>query len=248
MSDSLFISRTRSLITPLDCSAGNPLNRLSYLRSSPAFLASALRSPKAEFLVLDNLQPLCEKEQEASRRFVRLGWNQVEQYIGDAEKVFVGVDGKNEDVVADLAAIGHEGNKTVGELSHDEKRAYFLNKVRLPSTSLLPLSFKQSDLSISHSLRSFSSESTNDRHLSRQSLSLSASPPTHRPSNLILLTEFLSGPSTFQNCRISKRNYSQKRREESSSNCELDLKSFRTMKLVSVPKQEVSSIGTLETK
>ncbi|GAA5991743.1 hypothetical protein JCM5350_000592 [Sporobolomyces pararoseus] len=111
--------------------AGNPLNRLSYLRSSPAFLASALRSPKAEFLVLDNLQPLCEKEQEASRRFVRLGWNQVEQYIGDAEKVFVGVDGKNEDVVADLAAIGHEGNKTVGELSHDEKRAYFLNKPAL---------------------------------------------------------------------------------------------------------------------
>ncbi|GAA5835274.1 hypothetical protein JCM3766R1_004739 [Sporobolomyces carnicolor] len=107
--------------------AGNPLNRLSYLRSSPAFLASALRSPKAQFLVLDNLQPLCEKETQDTRRFVRLEWAQVEQYIGDPDKVFAGVDGKNEDEVSKLAVLGHAG-KTVGDLSRDEKRNYFLNK------------------------------------------------------------------------------------------------------------------------
>ncbi|GAA5830711.1 hypothetical protein JCM5353_004094 [Sporobolomyces roseus] len=113
--------------------AGNPLNRLSYLRSSPAFLTSALRSPKAQFLVLDSLQPLCEKEdkESASRHFVRLQWNQVEMYIGDAEKVFAAVDGKNEEAVNKMAVIGEEGDKAVGDLSSEEKRSYFLNKPAL---------------------------------------------------------------------------------------------------------------------
>lgn len=79
--------------------------------------------------MLDNLQPLCEKETQDTRRFVRLEWAQVEQYIGDPDKVFAGVDGKNEDEVSKLAVLGHAG-KTVGDLSHDEKRNYFLNKVR----------------------------------------------------------------------------------------------------------------------
>ncbi|GAA5899536.1 NAD(+) diphosphatase [Sporobolomyces salmoneus] len=109
--------------------AGNPLNRLSYLRSSPAFLTSALRSPKAQFLVLDTLQPLCEKPTDGStRKFVRLGWERVEQFIGDPEKVFVGVDGKNDQEVSKLVVVGSEGNKIVGDLSPEEKRNYFLNK------------------------------------------------------------------------------------------------------------------------
>jgi NAD+ diphosphatase len=93
-------------------------------------LASALRSPKAQFIVLDSLQPLCDKEEpDHTRKFVRIEWNRVEKYIGDADKVFVGVDGKNEDEVAKLAVIGQEGDKVVGDLSHDEARSYFLNKV-----------------------------------------------------------------------------------------------------------------------
>ncbi|GAA6012636.1 hypothetical protein JCM11491_005463 [Sporobolomyces phaffii] len=111
--------------------AGNPLNRLSYLRSSPAFLASALRSPKAQFIVLDSLQPLCEKEHGATRRFVRLEWNQVQQYIGDADHVFAAVDGKDDAQVAKLAVIGQPGDKTVGDLSHEDARSYFLNKPAL---------------------------------------------------------------------------------------------------------------------
>lgn len=112
--------------------AGNPLNRLSYLRSSPAFLASALRSPKAQFLVLDSLQPLCDKERDATRRFVRLAWDRVQPYIGDADKVFVGVDGKNDQDVAQLAVLGHPSQETtVGDLSHEDKRQYFLNKPAL---------------------------------------------------------------------------------------------------------------------
>lgn len=66
---------------------------------------------------------------------MRLEWNQVEKYIGDAEKVFAAVDGKNEEAVNKMAVIHEEGDKTVGDLSSEEKRSYFLNKVSLSSSS-----------------------------------------------------------------------------------------------------------------
>ncbi|GAA5923106.1 NAD(+) diphosphatase [Sporobolomyces koalae] len=111
--------------------AGNPLNRLSYLRSSQAFLTSALRSDKAQFLVLDRLQPLCEPPSGDERRFARLEWNDVKQFIGDPDKVFAAVDGKNDDLVANLALVGEDSDRTVGDLSAEEKRSYFVNKPAL---------------------------------------------------------------------------------------------------------------------
>ncbi|GAA5957621.1 hypothetical protein JCM21900_000770 [Sporobolomyces salmonicolor] len=143
--------------------AGNPLNRLSYLRSSQAFLTSALQSPKAKFVVLDALQPLSAppNPDDHTRQLHTLSWNEVAPYIGQAEKVFVGVDGKNEDDVVGLAVRGVEGQKlgkeTVGELTADEKRHYFVNQPALvflgvdersapASAKSLPLS-KPTDLS-----------------------------------------------------------------------------------------------------
>ncbi|GAA5828246.1 hypothetical protein JCM11251_002657 [Rhodosporidiobolus azoricus] len=114
--------------------AGNPLNRLSYLRSSPAFLASALRSPKSRFILLDSLAVLVEPEteQDPARHIATVGWTDVEAYIGDAEKVFKGVDGKKDDDFAELAVLGEGGKQfgkeTVGQLTHEEKRQYFINQ------------------------------------------------------------------------------------------------------------------------
>lgn len=114
-------------------SAGNPLNRLSYLRSSPSFLSSALASPKAVFLALDSLQPLCKVDQDGARRLHTLKWDDVKDYIGRAEDVFRGVDGKKDDEVPQLAVLGREaarfGKAKVGELSPEQKRGYFLNQV-----------------------------------------------------------------------------------------------------------------------
>ncbi|GAA5909248.1 hypothetical protein JCM6882_003778 [Rhodosporidiobolus microsporus] len=117
--------------------AGNPLNRLSYLRSSPAFLTSALRSPKSRFVLLDSLAILCDPPTNAdpARHVATVGWKDVEGYIGDAEKVFKGVDGKKDDEVADLAVLGEGGQafdkETVGQLTHEEKRQYFINQPAL---------------------------------------------------------------------------------------------------------------------
>ncbi|GAA6014927.1 hypothetical protein JCM8202_004820 [Rhodotorula sphaerocarpa] len=115
--------------------AGNPLNRLSYLRSSPSFLSSALASPKAVFLALDSLQPLCKVDQDGARRLHTLKWDDVKDYIGRAEDVFRGVDGKKDDEVPQLAVLGREaarfGKAKVGELSPEQKREYFLNQPAL---------------------------------------------------------------------------------------------------------------------
>ena len=204
---------------PSSDSAGNPLNRLSYLRSSPAFLASALRSPKAQFIVLDSLQPLCEKEdkESKSRHFVRLEWNQVEKYIGDADKVFAAVDGKDEEAVKKMAVIGQEGDKTVGDLSSDEKRSYFLNKVSLAPksnhegnadcemfrqflssnfTSLPPPSHAFTSLPCSPLL--YSSESMNEAHPILRNPCLYRNPPIPRLSKVTLPTAHRTGLSTSQ--------------------------------------------------
>ena len=49
--------------------------------------------------------------------------------------MFAAVDGKDEEAVKKMAVIGQEGDKTVGDLSSDEKRSYFLNKVSLAPKS-----------------------------------------------------------------------------------------------------------------
>ncbi|GAA5981289.1 hypothetical protein JCM10908_004054 [Rhodotorula pacifica] len=116
--------------------AGNPLNRLSYLRSIPAFLASALESPKAKFVALDSLQPLCKNDKDGVRKLHLLRWKDVQDLVGpDASQVFKGVDGKKDEDVPEMAILGRPqqmqfGKETVGELSPAEKREYFLNQVR----------------------------------------------------------------------------------------------------------------------
>ena len=126
------------------CSAGNPLNRLSYLRSSASFLSSALDSPKARFLALDNLSPLSRTAKDGVRHLEYLAFADVRDYIGDPKLVFKGIDGKNDADVPQLALVGLEGKKlakaTVGDLTPDEKRHYFLNQVRTHSLSLPPRS------------------------------------------------------------------------------------------------------------
>ncbi|GAA6040372.1 hypothetical protein JCM8097_007582 [Rhodosporidiobolus ruineniae] len=117
--------------------AGNPLNRLSYLRSSAAFLTSALTSPKARFLALDNLQLLSDlpTDNDKNKHVALLTWNDVQPFVGDAKNFFRGVDGKNDDEVANLAVsasfASKFGKQTVGELTVEEKREYFINQPAL---------------------------------------------------------------------------------------------------------------------
>ncbi|GAA5858823.1 hypothetical protein JCM8547_005002 [Rhodosporidiobolus lusitaniae] len=117
--------------------AGNPLNRLSYLRSAPTFLTSALRSPKSRFLLLDNLALLCDPptRTDKARHLAYVSWKDVEPFVGDAEKVFKGVDGKKDEEVAGLAVMGmggqEIGKEMVGELTDEEKREYFANQPAL---------------------------------------------------------------------------------------------------------------------
>ncbi|GAA5971744.1 hypothetical protein JCM8115_004230 [Rhodotorula mucilaginosa] len=117
--------------------AGSPLNRLSYLRSVPSFLASALESPKAKFIALDSLQPLCKDDKDGVRKLHYLKWKDVKDLVGpDPKHVFHGVDGKNEDDVPAMAVLGKPQQMQfrkakVGELSAAEKRDYFLNQPAL---------------------------------------------------------------------------------------------------------------------
>lgn len=68
--------------------SGNPLNRLSYLRSSSAFLTSALSDDKARFILLNHLNPLCHPPSplDGSIKLCSVAWSDVQQYInqGDA--------------------------------------------------------------------------------------------------------------------------------------------------------------------
>ncbi|GAA5883945.1 hypothetical protein JCM3774_001476 [Rhodotorula dairenensis] len=117
--------------------AGSPLNRLSYLRSVPSFLASALESPKAKFIALDSLQPLCKDDKDGVRRLHVLRWKDIKDLVGpDAKQVFTGVDGKKEEDVPEMAVLGKPQQmqfrkSKVGELSAAEKRDYFLNQPAL---------------------------------------------------------------------------------------------------------------------
>lgn len=81
--------------------AGNPLNRLSYLRPSGAFLKSALASPKARFVIYHNLNPLCAPPTASGDiKLHSLVWTDVKEYIGDSATVFKFVDDKDASVEA----------------------------------------------------------------------------------------------------------------------------------------------------
>ncbi|KAM0793796.1 hypothetical protein ACM66B_001212 [Microbotryomycetes sp. NB124-2] len=127
--------------------AGNRLNRLSYLRSSPAFLTSALESPKAKFLLFDNLSPLVNKSpppnndkstSSSVRRLISVEWKDVKLYISaddeTAKGVFDGVDGKDDSKLGVVPRYKQEsfiGGKLVTDLSPSDVRHHFINQPAL---------------------------------------------------------------------------------------------------------------------
>lgn len=118
-------------------SAGNPLNRLSYLRSSAAFLASALESDKSRFVVYDSLNPLVAAPlADGTKKLLLLKWEDLKQYIvgedGSAQELFKGVDGKEEGLLGKVPSfIKPEGGKAIAELDAHERRHVFINLVGL---------------------------------------------------------------------------------------------------------------------
>ncbi|KAK4050366.1 NADH pyrophosphatase [Microbotryomycetes sp. JL201] len=127
--------------------AGNRLNRLSYLRSSAAFLTSALESHKAKFLLYDSLSPLVNKSPNSAdgssssssggtvRRLVSVDWQDVKQYISadgsTAKDVFDGVDGKDDSklgVVPQYKRSDEVTTRLVTELSPTEIRQHFIHQ------------------------------------------------------------------------------------------------------------------------
>lgn len=132
-------------------SAGNPLNRLSYLRSSSAFLSSALSSPKAKFLLYNKLNPLCEAKQGQDQKSAEINlktvsWDDVKSVIGDHEQVFKDVDGKSYKQPGTVSAFWMPGGQKsdanpsadeqartidLSKLSNDEKRHHFINQPAL---------------------------------------------------------------------------------------------------------------------
>ncbi|ORY80302.1 NUDIX hydrolase domain-like protein [Leucosporidium creatinivorum] len=113
--------------------AGNPLNRLSYLRSSAAFLASALESNKSRFVVYDSLNPLVAAPlPDGTKKLLLLKWDDLKQYIvgaeGNAQELFKGVDGKEEVELGRVPSfIKPEGGKSIAELTAAERRHVFIN-------------------------------------------------------------------------------------------------------------------------
>jgi hypothetical protein len=99
------------------------LNRLSYLRSSSGFLASALSSEKSRFVLFDALNPLCGPPGPDGIKLHTVNWSVVKEYIGDPDDVFKGVDGKDQN-----KEIKSEGKSTDLEKSADsgEKTAFWL--------------------------------------------------------------------------------------------------------------------------
>lgn len=180
----------------LTTSAGNPLNRLSYLRSSGAFLASSLTSEKAQYVVYDNLNPLTKSGKDGVKTLQTVKWADVKSYIagedGDATAVFDGVDGKDE---KSLGAIPSHWRKKgdAAQLSAEDKRAFFIN-VSLLSFSPLDRLLTRS----SHNSKPLLSSSalTSARLPRPPSPSLSPNLRRLRPSSPTRRTECLCGLST----------------------------------------------------
>lgn len=119
-------------------SAGNYLNRLSYLRSSPAFLASALSSPTSRFILFNNLNPLSSPaDKNGAIRLHSIGWEEVKEYIGSPEAYFEGVDGKNPDHLNKVGETYWKGESEGFDKNDrkkptaNEKRHHFINQVSL---------------------------------------------------------------------------------------------------------------------
>lgn len=142
--------------------SGNPLNRLSYLRTSPAFLASALSSPKAKFVLFNKLNPLVlPRHPDGSLLLQTLTWTDVKAWIGDdAARVFRGADGKDDKALGEVNAFWHNV-KTEG-LSSKEKEAHFINQ---PALVFLGVDERSAPLSIqSLPLSKPTDESTLESH------------------------------------------------------------------------------------
>lgn len=118
------------------------MNRLSYLRSSRAFLASALSDDKARFVLYDSLNPLVAPPlADGTKKLHLLEWKDVKEFIagekGDAAEVFRAVDGKDEKGLGIVPSyLKIEGGKDISELSSEEKRKVFINMVSPASFQL----------------------------------------------------------------------------------------------------------------
>lgn len=114
------------------------LCRLSYLRSSPAFLSSSLSDPKARFVLFNGLNPLCAPPAaDGSIKLHTVSWEDVKEYVGDAAEVFKHVDGKNEKALGEVSAFWLADKHTpvpvngvAPGLTTEEKRHHFINQVR----------------------------------------------------------------------------------------------------------------------
>jgi NAD+ diphosphatase len=111
--------------------AGNPLDRSSYLRSVPQFIASRLGDPATRALVLWNGLPLVTGSDEAPK-LARLTLDMVRPLAGDDRKLlFLGMDGEAAVFAVDLAG---EADPTAGPL---EGHGSFRN-LRDIATALAP--------------------------------------------------------------------------------------------------------------
>jgi NAD+ diphosphatase len=82
--------------------AGNPLDRSSYHRSDPDWIAARMADPQTRAIVLWNGDPLVDKAGE-ERRLARLPMDMVRPLAGDARHLlFLGLDGEQALFAADL--------------------------------------------------------------------------------------------------------------------------------------------------
>lgn len=74
------------------------MNRLSYLRHSPAFLSSALASPKARFILYHNLNPLASPPAaDGSIKLKSVAFAEVKEFLGaESGEIFKWCDDKDE--------------------------------------------------------------------------------------------------------------------------------------------------------
>ena len=74
------------------------MNRLSYLRHSPAFLSSALSSPKARFILYHNLNPLASPPAtDGSIKLKSVTFDEVREFLGaESGQIFKWCDDKDE--------------------------------------------------------------------------------------------------------------------------------------------------------
>jgi NAD+ diphosphatase len=104
--------------------------RLSYLRTSPAFLASALSSDKARFVLYSGLNPLCAPPSptDGAIKLHTVSWADVQAIVGAASVVFTNVDGKNEQQLGQVSAFFTADERTRDALTTEQKAHHFINQ------------------------------------------------------------------------------------------------------------------------